>query len=84
MKKIIALILLVLFLSCGWSPTKTEKEAVIKKCTSMCNKLDRKLYRVSAETNVVGCVFNYKCLCYPSEGLAKLIVIKIDKEDIKY
>jgi hypothetical protein len=83
-KRIIFFILVVLFMSCGWIPGEGEKEAVEKVCIPLCLKLDRKTYKVGAETNGFGCVFNYTCECYPVEGPAKPIIIQIDRDDITF
>jgi len=82
--KIITLILVLLSTSCDWEPENGEKEAVIKKCIPLCQKLDRKSYDVKAVTNGFGKIWNYNCLCYPTEGLVKPIIIIINKEDVKY
>lgn len=85
MKKILSLILLCfLITACPWSPSDKERKAVIDKCIPICNKLDRPVYGIDAEVNGFGCVFDYKCLCYASKGLANPIVIVIPKKEINW
>jgi hypothetical protein len=82
MKKI--LFFMFMLTSCYWAPTNDETKAVEKVCKPLCFQLGRKSYKVGAETNGFGCVFNYTCECYPAEGRAVPITIQIDKNQVQY
>jgi hypothetical protein len=82
LRKVLIGIFLVMLVSCVWNPSATEKEAVIRECKPLCTKLGLKTYDVDASINGFGCIFHYKCICYP-EGLAKRVVIEINKQDVE-
>jgi hypothetical protein len=83
MRKILFFILLAFLVCCEWSPSVAEKAAVLEACKPLCHRIGSKAYNVDGSVNGFGCVFHYKCYCYPIEGIAEPITIIIKRKDIR-